>query len=294
MANATSPLNTNTKDLDPLVAATGTSSLKRAVGPIAAAGIGDTIANTGVATDVDDAAFTPGTSSVVVAGALADETATDSVDEGDAGALRMTLNRRPITAGQFLDDSAFGVATDYVSPIAALADEAGTDSVDEGDIGVVRMTLDRRLHIKPATVVEVTATPTLDTLAYASGDCLDTTILTFSGAVGAALSGVVDTMVIADAALQSQPCELWLFNATVTPAAENAAHSISDADAAKCIGVIYSGPYYASALNSVSVAKGIGLAIKCAASSLYGIAVTRGTPTYAADSLTFKLVIYQD
>lgn len=150
MANATSPQNTNTKDLDPLVQSTGTSSLKRAVGPIAAAGIGETIANQGVATDVDDAAFTPGTSSVVVAGALADETATDSVDEGDAGALRMTLNRRLITAGQILDDAAFGVATDYVTPIGALADETATDSVDEGDVGAVRMTLDRRLHVAAA------------------------------------------------------------------------------------------------------------------------------------------------
>lgn len=97
---------------------------------------------------VDDAAFTPaGASSyVVMNGAQADETGTDSVDEGDAGALRMTLNRRLITAGNLLDDSAFGVGTDYVTGIGALADESGTDSVDEGDIGLVRMTLDRMLR----------------------------------------------------------------------------------------------------------------------------------------------------
>jgi hypothetical protein len=41
----------------------------------------------------DDAAFTPGTSKVQVLGAMADETSPDSVDEGDAGALRMTLTR---------------------------------------------------------------------------------------------------------------------------------------------------------------------------------------------------------
>ena len=54
---------------------------------------------------VDDAAFTPATSSVMMAGFQADETATDSVDEGDAGAARMTLDRKilvnpqPHTAG---------------------------------------------------------------------------------------------------------------------------------------------------------------------------------------------------
>jgi hypothetical protein len=45
---------------------------------------------------VDDAAFTVGTSSVSVAGFLADQASTDSVNEGDAGAARMTLNRQQI------------------------------------------------------------------------------------------------------------------------------------------------------------------------------------------------------
>lgn len=49
---------------------------------------------------VDDAAFTPATSSVMMAGFEADETATDSVDEGDAGAARMTLDRKVITSPQ--------------------------------------------------------------------------------------------------------------------------------------------------------------------------------------------------
>ena len=42
----------------------------------------------------DDAAFTVGTSKVNATGFLADETATDSVDEGDIGAARMTLDRK--------------------------------------------------------------------------------------------------------------------------------------------------------------------------------------------------------
>lgn len=49
---------------------------------------------------VDDAAFTPATSSVNMAGFQADETATDSVDEGDAGAARMTLDRKVIVTPQ--------------------------------------------------------------------------------------------------------------------------------------------------------------------------------------------------
>jgi hypothetical protein len=49
---------------------------------------------------VDDAAFTPTTSSVMMAGFQADEASTDSVDEGDAGAARMTLDRKVIVTPQ--------------------------------------------------------------------------------------------------------------------------------------------------------------------------------------------------
>lgn len=48
----------------------------------------------------DDAAFTVATTKTSVAGFLADETSTDSVDEGDAGAARMTLDRKLISVNQ--------------------------------------------------------------------------------------------------------------------------------------------------------------------------------------------------
>lgn len=48
----------------------------------------------------DDAAFTPGTSKVLGVGFEADEGSTDSVDEGDIGAARMTLDRKIIVTPQ--------------------------------------------------------------------------------------------------------------------------------------------------------------------------------------------------
>ncbi len=62
------------------------------------------------ATQVDDAAFTPATGRVMPVGYLADETATDSVDEGDAGVARMTLDRKQIHANYA---HAAGGATPY-------------------------------------------------------------------------------------------------------------------------------------------------------------------------------------
>lgn len=63
-----------------------------AAGSIATGAIVDTI--------VDDAAFTPATTRVFMAGFEADESSTDSVDEGDGGAARMTLDRKQIVTLQ--------------------------------------------------------------------------------------------------------------------------------------------------------------------------------------------------
>lgn len=122
--------------------------------------VSGTVTTSDTATQVDDAAFTPASSRIMMIGAQADETATDSVNEGDGGALRMTLDRRLIDAGQYVDDTAFGVATGYVNATAYLADETATDSLDEGDIGIARMTLDRR---------QIDAAQVLDDAAFGIG-----------------------------------------------------------------------------------------------------------------------------
>lgn len=49
---------------------------------------------------VDDAAFTVGSDNVLAVGMLADETSTDSVDEGDIGIPRMTLDRKQLVTLQ--------------------------------------------------------------------------------------------------------------------------------------------------------------------------------------------------
>ena len=166
MAKITATQNTSDQNQDPIVLSTSTTGqLKRAVNATALTPTGSDYpaAAQMVGTHVDDAAFTAATDALVAIAGLADETATDSVDEGDIGALRMTLNRRLITAALLLDDAAFGVATDYVTPIAGFADDTSADSVNEGDVGVVRMSLARALH-----VVNVADTATVSTLASAA------------------------------------------------------------------------------------------------------------------------------
>jgi hypothetical protein len=70
--------------------------------PLTGGGAGDKIDLIkvgGVSVPVDDAAFTAGTTPVQPIGFLADQTSTDSVDEGDIGVARMTLDRKQIIAG---------------------------------------------------------------------------------------------------------------------------------------------------------------------------------------------------
>lgn len=72
----------------------------------------------------DDAAFTPGTSKGLILMAQADETSADSVDEGDAGALRMTLDRRLRVASKATDGPGEPTIDSYTS--AAISAAANT------------------------------------------------------------------------------------------------------------------------------------------------------------------------
>lgn len=111
-----------------------------------------TFTTSDTATLVDDAAFTPDTSRVMMSGAEFDDTTPDSVNEGDAGAVRMSANRNlyttlrdaagnergaNVTAGNALvvDGSA---STQPVSGTVTVTDGAGALNVivDSGSITV--------------------------------------------------------------------------------------------------------------------------------------------------------------
>jgi hypothetical protein len=70
------------------------------------------ISGGGVSGIVDDAAFTAGTTELVPIGFVADEGSTDSVNEDDLGAARMTLDRKQIVT-QYAHAAAGGVTPYY-------------------------------------------------------------------------------------------------------------------------------------------------------------------------------------
>ena len=85
---------------------------------------------------VDDSAFTVATDSVTAIGALADETAPDSVDEGDIGALRMTLDRKLLTR---VDNAAGASAVNIQDGgnVISVDDAAGSLTIDNSTLAVV-------------------------------------------------------------------------------------------------------------------------------------------------------------
>jgi hypothetical protein len=141
----------------------------------------------------------------------------------------------------------------------------------------------------------VDVTPTLTVAAsYASGDYVGTSgvAMVFNNiAVGATGGGVLQVNVT-DYSAGAVAGELWLFDSAVTPPADSAAWTISDADSAHIIAVIPFSVWYASALNAVSPSPS-WYSFKCATGSkLYGCFVTRGSPSYSTGDLTFRMITF--
>jgi len=208
----------------------------------------------------------------------------------------VTVTSRAISGGapNFADVAISGAAAVDVSDRAA----RDLGKVDIAAFDVALPAGEAHIGQVGGAVTTVTVTPTLTIAgAYTAGDFVGTsaTPLTFANAVRVSGgSGVIESAILVDGDLQSVSAELWLFDTTIAPPNDNAAWTITDANALTCIGVVSFGTYYASALNSVAIARGLGLAFKAVGTSLFGALVTRGAPTYVSGNLSIRLVVMQD
>ncbi len=141
-----------------------------------------------------------------------------------------------------------------------------------------------------------------DTNARATGDYCgtDTAPQSFANAVRVSGgTGIIKSVRITDyTTTAAVDMELWLFSATFTAPADNAAWTVSDAEALTCLGVIPlpASKWYASGANKVFSDDTLGLVIKPAATSLFYALVARGTtPAWTtAAGLQLALGILQD
>lgn len=135
---------------------------------------------------------------------------------------------------------------------------------------------------------------------YATGNAVGGK-MTFSSAVRASgQGGVVQTAIVRDKAGQNVPYDIILFDAdpTSTTVTDKAAVAVNTADLAKVIGVVQTSGIVLGAASTMGIATaaGVGLAFKVTTgTTLYGILVTRGAPTYASTSdVSVDLVIIPD
>lgn len=80
----------------------------------------------------DDAAFTPGTTSVTPAGAMFDDVTPDSVNEGDAGVLRMSANRNLYTTLRDAAGNERGANVNASNQLSVSVDNALTVTANAG------------------------------------------------------------------------------------------------------------------------------------------------------------------
>ena len=145
--------------------------------------------------------------------------------------------------------------------------------------------------------VGVDANPVLTVAgAYSIGDFVGTsgTPMTLAGAASANGLGGKMSVVAIDKAAQGINGKLLIFDATVTPPADNAAWTLSAADAAKLVAIIPISSWVASGGVSLGYTPLAEYPYKCAAAatSLYAAYITDGTPTYASLDLIFRFVFH--
>lgn len=255
---------------------------------------------------LDDSAFTPTSSKVSVLGAFADETAPDAVDEGDAGALRMSLNRNLYVQLRDAAGNERGLNIDANGEIGVtnsdLSTLAGAVSGSEMQVDVVAALPAGENHLGSVagntSLIEVT--PTISTSAYASGDQLGG-LQTLTGALRVSGgTGVLENITVLDKDKEASAMTIFFFDDSPTVASsDNAALSISDAEMAdKCIGHVSLAAidYKSISGSSIATVRNVGLALKAASgTSLYAIAMIEGTPTYGGTAdLVFRYGILQD
>ena len=147
-----------------------------------------------------------------------------------------------------------------------------------------------------STIVPITFT--LDTAAYASGDVLaDTQALAAAVRTNAGF-GVVASIVLNDEDDKGNALDVVFLDANTSLGTENAAPSISDANARNILGIVSVAAGDWTNIGGVRVAtlRNINLPIKGASgsTSVYIALISKGTGTYTASGITGRISILQD
>lgn len=135
----------------------------------------------------------------------------------------------------------------------------------------------RTLRVSPASG------PTISTSAYTAKDALGA-LLEFQNINRASGRSVfIQSVTLVDRDQERVAIDLVLFKASITAPTDNAIFDPTDSELADCVGVIpfTAGSWYDFNDNSVASVN-VGLEVAVTGTSLYGVLVLRGAPTYTA------------
>lgn len=185
----------------------------------------------------------------------------------------------------------------------------GPDGTNSGDLAgrIVSSSLvstdasDVAAYVDPRVSRQIfTVTPTISTSpAYTTGDCLGGVQTISNAARFSGGGGVITSVTVLDKTqAQRSAFDILLFNSSITATTDNAAFAGSDADMAKCIGIIsilttdYNTAFAGVPLNSVAFKpnsatatwpQSMAIPYYCSGgTTLYAQLVVRGTPTYTS------------
>lgn len=229
--------------------------------------------------------------------------ANSGVDIGDVDVTSVIAGTGATNLGK-AEDAVHGSGDTGVMMLGVRKDTAAALAGTDGDYQPLIMDASGRLHIAPipasenlvgligSSDIQVAVTPTCDTSAYTAGDVIfDVTAIANAGRVSGGVCVLQSVTVVDKADQTAAAMTLFFFSTTGTFGTANAAPSMSDANA----GSNYQGHVVIAAADWVDIggakiacAKGIGLAMKPAATTLYVAATTAGTPTYGASDLVYQ------
>lgn len=197
------------------------------------------------------------------------------------------------------DDAGAGGHVQFVK-LANPADGSATAWGDSSDGLPVELTnadaiaiagVDQHIATIVTTGLETAGTP------YVAGDMLDVQFELTNMAAFSAGGGVITTVTLrCDVPAILSGIRLWLFSASVTPAADASPMSFSDADIDKCVGTITLGIPASNALNSIATSVNINLDYSCADTSLFVCMETLNNISSnfaAADDIHLSVVTYR-
>lgn len=187
-----------------------------------------------------------------------------------------------ITAGSGTNVAADDIGSVFYQRIKVNhgADGSATDTSDAAPLPVRQ----------PGDVFDLTFT--LDTSAYADGDILADTQSIASVFLSTTGTRILESVTVLDEDDQGMGLDILFLDANNSLGTENAAPSISDANARSIIGrvSISSADFYDLGGCRFAQRAGIGLPLKGNASTtLYVAAISRGTGTYTASGIRIKL-----